>query len=39
MNIHPRKVDGCGCKILPNLKEEKEWEGSHKNKDFSFKIA
>ncbi len=39
MNIHRRKVDGCGCKILPSLKEEKNWEGSYEKNGFSFKIA
>jgi len=32
-------VDGCGRKILPSLKEEKDWEGSNKKNGFSFKIA
>jgi hypothetical protein len=39
MNIHPRKVDGYGCKILLSLKEEKDWEGSYKKNGFSFKLA
>jgi hypothetical protein len=32
MNIHRKKVDGCRCKILPSLKEEKDLEGTYKKK-------